>query len=156
LDGVVNSTSWWLKRTPEQRKFDESGVGIMGGVDPEAVVRLHRLLDESQAKVVVSSTIRRMHSFVELREILGHYGVRTTEFIGITPYLGTDRGLEIQAYLDQYARWERHGKLESLVILDDDSDMAHLRPRLVKTTSAEGLQDDHVEAALSLFRASPA
>lgn len=57
--------------------------------------------------------------------------------IGLTPVLeDAERGLEIQAWLD------RDGYKGVFVIVDDDSDMAHLMPHLVKTDNNVGLTEE--------------
>lgn len=67
----------------------------------------------------------------------------------LTPTLGGLRGHEIQDWLRHRA--ERRDDVEAFVIIDDDSDMDHLLPKLVKTTCATGLLDEHVEAAARLL-----
>ena len=53
-----------------------------------------------------------------------------------------------QAWLDRHI-WRV--PLEACVILDDDSDMAHLSARLVKTTMETGLTQAHVDRAVVLL-----
>ena len=55
---------------------------------------------------------------------------------------------EIQSWIDDH-------EVESFVILDDSSDMAHLMPKLVHTSMETGLTEDHVEQALSLLAGIP-
>ena len=80
VDGVLNNAT-----TTEQKH------GITG-IDHRLVPVLKRLLDESQAKVVISSTWRLFKSkrieIVRLIKQLGH------ETIGVTPRLFADRDWE--------------------------------------------------------------
>ena len=60
--------------------------------------------------------------------------------------LGKPRGLEIQAWMD------KHGTPERFVIINDMSDMEHLRSHLIQTRSTVGLPQtiaDESIAALS-------
>lgn len=43
----------------------------------------------------------------------------------------------------------------SFVILDDDSDMDHLRHRLVRTTMVKGLTPEHADLAIAILNAPP-
>lgn len=111
-----------------------------GGIfHPEFVDNLRRIIDETGAKLIISSTWRhmgleRLHQMWESR---GYPG----EIIGITPDLwrGVDdeefgekmeRGHEIQAILDQ------HTQISNYVILDDDDDMLQSqRGNFVRTSN---------------------
>lgn len=141
FDGVLNCST-----TPKECSLDR-----------EFVERLNLLLEVSGA-VVVLTTTWRLTTFADplagvtvCRNALDETGFRG-EVIGLTPHLAKQgvpsihRGLEIQAWLDAQPE-----KPESFVILDDDSDMAHLIPYLVKTTMKEGLQDVHVKQALEIL-----
>lgn len=89
---------------------------------PHLVSNLKRIIDETGAKIVISSTWRMgnglpgMTEMWKLRDLPG-------EVVGITPNFmvkyGTTlcRGKEIDAYL------ESHPEVENYVIIDDDSDM---------------------------------
>jgi hypothetical protein len=126
-------------------------------IDPEGVRILNDLLARSGAKVVVSSTWRKFYSAKALQCILNLAGF-TGEVIGKTPqdlprihtgpYATSSplRGHEIQHWLDHNAE----GPV-NLAILDDDSDMAHLSHRHVKTDLAVGLTQENAEQALRLF-----
>lgn len=144
VDGVLNSAAYlyaaeraWPEGTPfEGNQHLE--------LDPPAVARLNRIVRESGAKVVISSSWRFGNTPAEMQEILRRRGFEG-EVVGDTPRdgHGAVRGLEIQAWLDG------HPGVESFVILDDDSDMAHLAPRHVRTRFSDGLLDEHVDAALA-------
>lgn len=101
-----------------------------GGIfHPEFVENLGRLIKETDAKLVISSTWRHM-GLERLHRMWEHRGY-PGEIIGITPDLrwrtpddklepGEEkyvRGDEIQAILDQYYQ------ITNYVILDDDDDM---------------------------------
>jgi HAD domain in Swiss Army Knife RNA repair proteins len=155
FDGVLNSHSWWDSLS-EAEKTD-----VMG-LDPVAVARLHHLVCATSARVVVSSTWRHGRSRTRLQTILADAGFGG-QVLGTTPewlrksdggiYCAEERGQEIQAWLDAAPRYGHD--VESFVILDDNSDMAHLMDRLVQTTTKDGLQDEHVERAIEMLTEPP-
>jgi hypothetical protein len=119
-------------------------------VDLEMVERLNDLLKRSNAHVVVSSSWRLGYDLEELKGILHRRGLNEEHlfrFISVTPKLRAERGYEIQEWLDGFPIT----KQDTFVILDDDSDMAHLIPFLVHTSFEVGLTDAHVEAALAVL-----
>jgi hypothetical protein len=158
VDGVLNSAHWWKVRTgvPEEaNKADYAHYSI----DPSAVLRLNRLLDESGAVCVLSSTWRTMYPLPDMQSHLVRRGF-TGRLLGATPNHAshkmvkdergrwTRRGNEIQAWLNMLGPKNQPG---SFVILDDDDDMAHLANRLVKTKFDHGLTDENVNEALEVL-----
>lgn len=143
VDGVLNSRDWYERRPPRPDPCTREQHSIHQ-IDPEAVARVNHLCAVSSAKVVVSSTWRG----VMPRLLDGLRPYREFEIVDITPTLPGSmvRGLEIQ-------KWMTKNDVEAhqVVILDDDSDMHHLMPRLVRTPHDTGIQDKHVEQALVLF-----
>lgn len=149
FDGVlVNHKSWHVRSN-----------GHATG-DPSCVEALNRITAKTGAEIVVSSTWRLGTPVAELRGILKSWGVEAS-VIGATPCLIRDirrngvelaaaepRGKEIQKWLDEHGqRWE----IESFVILDDDSDMAHLMPFLVNTQFDTGLTMADAERAIAIL-----
>lgn len=132
IDGVLNHV-----HTQERHR------GCIG-INPVFVARLNEITDRTDAKLVISSTWR-LDGWDEVTDALREAGV-TGEIIGMTPrlppretFVSALRGDEIQAWLDDF------GPIDRFVILDDDSDMAHLVPFLVQTEWMMGLQPKHVE-----------
>ena len=120
---------------------------------PSCVAALNRITDTTGAKIVVSS-VWRADGLMQCRKNLRGLGV-TGPVLGITPHLFDGqtqlrRGHEIQAWMDDYEREE----IEAFVILDDDSDMEHLLPFLVKTPFETGLTEEHADAAIKLLTSS--
>jgi len=113
--------------------------------DPYAVKWLNELVAATDAVLVVSSVWRLGRDISKLQGIFKGEGV-TGVVLDKTPHLGwsTDgirRGHEIQYWLDE-AR-----EIESFVIIDDDSDMVHLMPYLVKTSVQYGLTREKMREA---------
>ena len=147
IDGVLNSHDWWRRREP---------LGLQGkalrDLDPEAVALLNGVIARTGAKVVISSTWRLFGvEFVE--EALTRRGF-VGEIIGATDVFSDDmpnrRGREIFSWLNT------HAKPESVAIVDDDSDMGPLLPRLVKTTHQRGIEREHVEQLVVLLNEATA
>jgi hypothetical protein len=145
IDGVLNNAAFF-ERIPHK---DASTMELF---DPDSVKLLNKIVEKSGAVFVVSSTWRMLHPIPELRRIFDKNDVRGT-ILDYTPRLlpkklsmWLERGHEIQAWIDAQPE-----KPERFVILDDDSDMAHLSPYLVQTSWAKGLREEHVEPALKLL-----
>lgn len=121
--------------------------------DPVCVAQLNRIVETAGAVIVVSSSWRGA-KLASVADKLLEWGV-TGKVIGQTPRLervssggvdvAVERGLEIQAWLDQ------HSGVKTFVILDDDKDMAHLLPRLVRTASLIGLTEADAERAIAML-----
>lgn len=145
IDGVINSNF-----TDE---YTKSGSLF---VDDDKILLLKQLIDETGAKVVLSSTWRvgwshlqlgvesqLMHDFVELRDKLWEHGIELYDRTIILDAFMRRRGEEIQAYLDN------HDDIDGYVILDDLNGK-YLRPcsaHLVQTSEWNGLEEKHIKAA---------
>jgi len=157
IDGVLNSAAWlYASDRPEGMEF--LGNEHLMVSNPAAVARLNLILSKSGAEVVISSSWRHGFDPGRMQDILDRAGF-SGKVIGATPTWmgnGNVRGDEIQAWLDDNGgrgkATENYGWPDPFVILDDDADMAHLLPKLVHTTWAHGLLDEHVEAALGHLR----
>lgn len=114
-------------------------------------MELNRIVKETEARVVMSSCWRIGRELIEIKELLHNW-----EFVGIvvgkTPYLRGDeikRGDEIQWWLDDYKkRGNQYGEVEKFVIIDDDADMKHLLPYLVKCNFNTGLTTGKADLAI--------
>lgn len=119
---------------------------------PLALSNLQFIMEQvPDLSIVISSSWRLMHPLEELQGfLLSKAGIDPSKVLGITPDLphdpetgrSADRGLEVQAWLDENASVPEGSPLlprfavQDFIIVDDDSDMAHL-----KTTNF--LQTDH-------------
>lgn len=123
-----------------------------GKADMWCVAALNDITDRTGAAIVVSSTWR-MGGLLSCRDKLAEWGV-TAPVIDRTPIretlhgdltLADPRGFEIAEW------WCQHAEIESFVILDDDSDMAHLKDRLVQTDRTVGLTMRDAKRAIALL-----
>jgi len=141
IDGVLNSVEQSIAN-----RLDQSDVRLYR-IDPVRVGLLRWLVDQTDAKIVISSTWRYGHTlqwFEGYFEALGWLA----PVIGLTPKLDKIRGLEVQAWLD--ADDEMVGDVEKYVILDDDSDFLDGQP-LVHCSSVCGLSLKEVIAAVDIL-----
>jgi len=149
IDGVLNHPEFL--KAHAITNYKSVPMALLACIDPVAVGRLNRLVEITEAKIVVSSPWRTIMRIGQLQSTFERAGVKTCPF-SQTPNLGTTRGREIQSWLD---RRRLTLPIESYVILDDDdaddADMGHLIPKLVQTSREKGLQDVHVERALDIL-----
>ena len=137
VDGVLNNQTWALKM------FKEEGVRVYSEdiLEDRALRLLKRLVDETGAKIIVSSAWRKIpKSYDALKTQLKHYGVVVD---GETPYVGSVRGDDITAWFNRNPGDYRY------VILDDDSDMDGHMNHLFQTDFDTGLTYEIVEKCIS-------
>ena len=134
----------------------------------ECMTRLNRLIAETSAKIVISSSWRLFARWQDLGPALVRHGL-VGDVIGETPNLVSDevwlanwqartgapftfekleRGWEIREWL------AAHPEVTGFAILDDCSDMDELKPWLVLTHPNDGLDDPDVERAKWLLNRS--
>lgn len=133
VDGVLNNSNWAIQM------YDE-GVHVYAEnlLDERAVRLLQKLIDATDAKIVVSSSWRRdKYAMQCLSDQL-----KPMEVYDVTPLKSSIRGDEITAWL------KKHKDVEAYVILDDDSDMGDHMDHLIQTTFQRGLQPEHIEEAI--------
>ncbi len=150
FDGVINSRKWFNSLHDKSKEDALILVESDEIFDPSAVELINQLIEKTEAKVVVSSSWRINHTLEELNKILKEFGARF-EAIDVTLRLYKERGIEIQTYLDYLS--SKNENVESFVIIDDDSDMAHFRntKHFVKTTFQDGFTEWHLEEALKVL-----
>ncbi len=149
LDGVLNSAAYFKSLKDKGIHQDK----ILNSLEPGMVERLNKIIDRTGAKVVISSTWRKLHSMDELKAFLVEFGFRYVDnVIDVTPTMNTDRGLEIHRWLT--AQKERlsydSDPITHFCIIDDNNDMVlpYLLSRFVWTTWDDGMEDNHVEKAI--------
>lgn len=134
------------------------GVHFYNQFDPDCVERLNRLVKETNADIVISSTWRKNFELVQIRQYFKHQGCQA-DIVGKTPndwYLKdgeTDYyGRKWSCRGQQIEQWRNSlNDKRPFVIFDDDADMGPYMDRLVKTDHELGLQDAEVEKAIALL-----
>ena len=152
IDGVLNSEA-----SCARNRAEHPDMLWIDNPAPEHIKFLNRIIEQTGAEVVISSTWRKGCSGLYMERLLEAYGFRG-HVLGSTPNLGDYRGNEIQAWINRRNNgrdWSMSmngpDEVESFVILDDDSDMLHLKPYLVQTDSQVGLTGDHAEHAIRIL-----
>jgi HAD domain in Swiss Army Knife RNA repair proteins len=164
IDGVLNHAATRSNVSPTTTE------PLPIPIAPECMTRLNRLIAETGAKVVISSSWRMFARWQDLGPALVRHGL-CGDVIGETPdlvndavwlahwhertgapftYESLERGWEIREWI------AAHPEMTSFVILDDCSDMAELKPWLVLTHPNGGLDDPDVERAKWLIERSAA
>lgn len=156
FDGVLNNTGFYTRRSERWKKLREEGKDLQiererEDLAPENLAELAFIMASVPTmKVVVSSTWRLGRSLGDLSRLLIAGGVHPHRVLGVTPRFGGERrGKEIQAWLDANGL-----KAEDAIILDDDTDMEHLMPRLVYTPHTEGLTRETAKRVVELAEKS--
>lgn len=129
IDGVLNS----LGSIEQQRTVHTLNNGMIG-LDPELVQRFNRLVTDTGAGVVLSSSWRLSRTW---RLDLFRAGLKMN-ILDATPKIpGVVRGVEIDAWLKAHKEPERYA------IIDDDSDMLPWHGiHFFQTNYAEGLTEE--------------
>ena len=133
---------------------------------------LNKLIDETDAKIVISSTWR--HSGIEFMKKVWVMEEMSGEIIGITPSLRTKgldipRGLEIAYFLNNdlqfnHINWDEviqqeymdKSGVENYIIIDDDSDMLYNQRKhfvhvLPSPRNKDGFNQHYYEIAKSML-----
>lgn len=148
VDGVLNSERWFKKRYDKKNPFETY-------VNPKFVKNLAKIVKRTGAKIVLSASCRndvKKDKRHHLRRSLAKYGLVIYDY---TPDTGMDRGIDIQEWLNH------HLNVTNIVILDDETDMCHLKKYLVKTNwsantkfwqrSTEGLYKKPTKEAIEML-----
>jgi len=170
IDGVLNCEDWYRKRfkdTEDNRIMSEYPYYEF---DPAIVKRLNKIIEETGAKVVVSSTWRHGRTPEELQSILNGVGF-VGEVIDVTPHMNSvlgytiPRGCEIDYWLERTGKFQRinwsikvqreyieKAVVKNYIILDDDSDMLYnQREHFIKTGRMFGLDEECVERSIKIL-----
>jgi len=181
IDGVLNSEMWYRSRFEQLDREEETGNYPYYEFDPILIDRLNRIIEETDAKVVVSSTWRIGRSVEDLQNLLNKVGFKG-EIIDTTPHFhakGEDnddnpigytvpRGCEIEWWLKEKGKFQRinwsverqneyleKALVKNYIILDDDSDMLYnQREHFIKTSGYWGLSENDVKTAIQILNTS--
>lgn len=138
VDGVLNSDDYFDKI--ENLNIE----GIENDIDVEKIKLLKEAVEQTGAKVVLSSSWRYTRKAKSLKELLLRYDI----YVDSTPFLNNERGKEIKAWI------ENNKDIKDFVILDDEifeSYDEELMEKLIKISNCngrgfgEGLQPKDIE-----------
>jgi len=124
-------------------------------MDPLCMTQLKRVIDETDAWLVISSTWRHRKNLDQIKDIFTDHGFEEmgTRVIGLTPILNgyMIRGREIEKWIIDNEKWdELH--MKSFIILDDDSDMEPFMDRLIKTDRHKGMNEKDAVQAINMLK----
>ena len=151
VDGVLNSLRWFhsadyhaLKENYAASNTDTAVVLWRTHFDPAQVAMLKKILDETGARIVLSSTWRLLDvtraAFAMNRVAIPNL---MKLWVGNTPRMKGRRG-------DDIDQWIRSMDFKGpFVIIDDDSDMEPHSDKLVQTDPGNGLMKKHVAEIIS-------
>ncbi len=150
VDGVLNCQRIIFEAYKVRRDYGivDEKKDYLAMLDETMISRLNKIIEQTEAKVVISSSWRQLHPLDELIWMLEQKGFKGS-VIGKTPKIGGKRGYEIEHWLDH------NEGVENYVILDDNSDM--LFPQMSHFVKTEfygedgGLQDNDVEKAIKIL-----
>lgn len=144
-DGVICHQQW-AERPQADKDEDYRCWGLkFQQTDPDKVELINQLAEALDAEIVLSSTWRM--NLAQAALVLYRRGLKR-DLVGATPVIqrACQRGDEIQQWMNE------HGvKADQIVIIDDGTDMAHLRSRLIQTSMKCGIVRSDVVKALALF-----
>jgi hypothetical protein len=181
IDGVLNHEMWYRRRFEEMDMEKYTSKYPYYEFDPQSIEELNRIINETDAKVVISSTWRIGRTVDQLQELLNNVGFEG-EIIGVTPHFiakGEDindnpisytvpRGCEIEWWLEREGKFQRinwspekqkeyleKSLVKNYVILDDDSDMLYnQREHFVKTSTYSGLTKEVANKVIKILNTS--
>ena len=156
IDGVLN-TKWWYTQMDRNTPKDKYGYAF----DPKAVANLRRIVEETGAIIVISSSwkcmgLSQMEEMWDVRNLPG-------KIVGITPNSVSDellvnadidsielfhiRGEEIKEWLTRHGRHVSH-----YVIIDDmDNMLPEQQSIFVQTNPEVGITEDDANKAIAIL-----
>jgi len=156
IDGVLN-TGWWYTQLDRNPPKDKYGYAF----DPRSVANLKKILDETGAEIVVSSSwksfgLSELEKMWQNRELPG-------KLIGVTPNSVSDemlfsadldhikifpiRGMEIKEWLDKHVI-----EVSRYVIIDDmDNFLPEQKSHFVLTDPEVGITDEDADKAIKIL-----
>lgn len=157
MDGVLNGSDLGIPNEREYNIGDDRWWAMM--VNPLLVSLLNKILEASNAKVVISSSWRYHANPEQMQRILNLKGFKGN-VIGRTP-LSTElptglrdglRGTEIEFWLVK----NKHLDIKSFVILDDMGPhrFGNMTSFLVQTNSYTGIRVSDVNSAIDILHDS--
>lgn len=159
IDGVLNCDNYMLsdEYLAECRSLGITPIGreVMNKahylhIDPSAVKLINTLVERSGAKVILSSTWRKMYSLAEMNIMFQKRGA-TFQIVDVTPAKMSwrPRGLDVAAFLSHQ---KQNGIVPAaFVILDDIDEFSRLKDHFIQTSEEKGLTQEDVAKALNIL-----
>lgn len=153
VDGVLNAIEDWI----EMKLYPEETLNRTCEVISRAkMAMLQNVVAETDCKIVLSSTWRRLYTLDEFHEVLAMRGwtLPRETFIDVTCSVASGyRGHEVQIWLDENK--EKLG-VTNICIVDDDGDFqTELRPYFVQTNGRIGMTFMDMERMIAVLNGVP-
>lgn len=118
IDGVLNSDDWY-KSGEAKKAYEKTKIVSDYHFDPNAWKLVEKLLIETGAKIVLTSSWRNYTLGATLKDFTGtKFEVLNKYIVGITPHsMLRNRGKEIETFIKN-----TDIKIDRYVIIDDDTD----------------------------------
>ena len=152
IDGVLNTHNHLVKQV------EQDGINsyqAQFNFCPESLENLKKIVEETDAKIVISSTWRISYRcsyddphrkfWKALMKNLASIGIHK-RVIGITP------SCESRIRGDEITEWLNNNQVDNFVIIDDDSDMADLMNHLAKCNWSDGITKDVRDNAIRILK----
>ena len=156
IDGVLN-TKWWYTQMERNTPKDKYGYAF----DPKAVANLKRIVEETGADLVVSSSWKCM-GLSQIEEMWRDRSL-PGKIIGITPNSVSDemllnadidsielfhiRGEEIKQWLTKYGK-----QVSNYAIIDDmDNMLSEQQSRFVHTNPEVGITEEDAQKTIEIL-----
>ena len=154
IDGVLN-TKWWYTQMDRNTPKDKYGYAF----DPNAVSNLKKIIDETGADIVISSSWKSF-GISELEDMWQDRGL-PGKLIGITPNSVSDEML-LNADLDhmelfsirgmEIKEWLSKKGISHYVIIDDmDNMLQEQKSHFVQTNPEVGITEENAVQAISIL-----
>ena len=143
FDGVLNTEQYQARLAIEGKPKKDAWGPLF---DPRAVANLQKIVEATDARIVISSSWRYIHKLGSLRMM---WEVRELpgEIIGTIPCGATyiSRGEDIECWLDKYGR-------PDYVIIDDLDDFSPAQhDRYIETNPIVGITDADAQKAIEIL-----
>jgi len=139
IDGVLNSDTYFRSVNTKVKDWSR--------FDPHSVKMIKTLLEDFNAKIVISS-LWRFAAKIQLSKELKKSGLINYLYKDWhTPIIGSPhRGKEIKMWLDS------HPAISDFLIIDDDEDvLPEHNSKFIKTTIENGFQEEHYYKARAIL-----
>lgn len=145
IDGALNGDAFLRDVHERAASIDSPEAWKLANIDPRRVELLNRIIEETGAKVVLSSSWRQTTSLDEMQSLLEQLGF-VGELVDETPQQkGMSRRDEIEA-------WLQANDVRSYVVVDDDLSCFGMRGRIVHTSARRGgLIEEDVDDAVAIL-----
>lgn len=144
IDGVLNDIE----------NFPQSEVFPFNKIEKDKVSLLNEIVNHTGAKVVISSSWRRKHSYLEMDKILKTLGF-CGEVISETPRLPKEKKISFLNRSKEIESWLENNSVSNFVILDDtpSSEFSEkIISNLVQIDDFQGMNENHVKKAIEILR----